>query len=278
MQTPHRYRLVIEPSRGWSSLGLRDLWEYRDLLYFLVWRDLKARYRQTALGPVWIVLQPLMSMALYTIIFGAIAKLPSEGQPYAVFAYVALLPWTFFSNAVSIGTDSLRSSIGLISKVYFPRLAAPLASLLSSLVDLGISFVILIGLLIYYGIRPTWGIVFIPIFLLLAAVIGLGFGLWFSGIIVRFRDVGQLIGYVVRAWMYVTPVVYSLDSIPQQWHYLYRFNPMTQVIDGFRWALLGTGQSPDWPLMAFSGLIGLLVLVGGLYTFRRAERSIVDVA
>jgi len=270
--------IVLRPSQGWPALGLRDLWIYRDLLYFMVWRDLKSRYRQTALGPVWIVLQPLMSMVLYTVVFGAIAKLPSEGKPYAVFTYVALLPWTFFASAVSSGTDSLLGSIGLISKVYFPRLIPPLATIISSLVDLAISFVILIGLLIYYGIQPGWGIVLIPFYLILTAVIGLGFGLWFSGIIVRFRDVGQLVGYIMRAWMYATPVVYAIEAVPEQWRFIYRVNPMTQVIDGFRWALLGTGNGPDWLLMGISALIASLILISGLYIFKQAERNIVDVA
>lgn len=276
--TPHPHRLVIQASTGWSTLGLKDLWEYRDLLYFMVWRDLKARYRQTALGPLWIILQPLLSMVLYTFIFGAIAKLPSEGQPYAVFSYVALLPWGFFSTAFSNGVNGLSGGLGLSSKVYFPRLIVPLSNILSSLVDLGISFVILFGMLIFYDIRPTWGIIFLPIYLLLAASIGLGVGLWFSGLVVKFRDIGQVTSYLVRVWMYATPVVYSIEIVPEQWRTLYRLNPMTGVIEGFRWALLGTGQAPDWLLMSLSGLISFLVLVIGIYIFKRVERSIVDLA
>jgi lipopolysaccharide transport system permease protein len=274
---PSPHRIVIEPARGWSALGLRDMWEYRDLLYFMVWRDIKARYRQTALGPLWIILQPLLSMALYTIVFGVIAKLPSAGQPYAVFAYVALLPWGFFSDAISSGTNSLLGNVNLISKVYFPRLIMPLASIVSSLVDFAISFVILLGLLAYFRITPGWGILLIPLFLLLAAITGLGVGLWFSGVVVRFRDFGQVAGYMVRLWMYATPVVYSIEVIPAQWRTLFRLNPLTGIMDGFRWALLGT-PPPDWTLLALGSAVAVLVLIAGLFIFRRAERTIIDIA
>jgi lipopolysaccharide transport system permease protein len=278
LQTTHSQRIIIEPSKGWASLKLRELWEYRDLLYFMIWRDLKARYRQTALGPIWIVLQPLMSMFLYTMIFGVIANLPSEGKPYAVFSYVALLPWGFFTDAFSNGVNGLHTGINLSSKVYFPRLIIPLANIIASLVDLSISFVILAGMIIFYGIQPTWGIVFLPLFLLLAAVTGLGFGLLFSGLMVKYRDVGQFSGYLVRSWMYLTPVVYSIEIVPEEWLTLYRLNPMTNVIEGFRWALLGTGQEPNWLLMGVSGLLSLIVLFIGMHIFKRAERTIVDVA
>ncbi len=274
----HAHRLVIEPVKGWSSLGLRDVWEYRDLLYFMVWRDLKARYRQTALGPIWIVMQPLMSMVLYTLMFGVIAKLPSDGKPYVVFSYVALLPWGFFSGAFGEGVNALIGGIGLTSKVYFPRLIVPLANILSSCVDLAISFVILFGMLIFYGIRPTWGIIFLPVFLLIAAITGLGTGLWFSGLIVKYRDVGQFTSFMVRVWMYATPVVYSTTIVPAKWLWLYRLNPMTGVIEGFRWALLGSNDPPVWSLLAISTLAACVILLGGLYIFKRVERSIVDVA
>ncbi len=268
--------IVIEPRQGWAALGLGELWEFRDLLYFMVWRDLKARYRQTALGPLWIVLQPLLSMFLYTVVFGLIAKLPSDGVPYTLFSYIGLLPWGFFSGAVSSASSSLLSSKDLISKVYFPRLILPLAAILSSLVDFTISFVILLLMMLYYGLQPTWGVLLIPLFLLLAGAIGLGTGLWFAGLIVRYRDFGQFAGYVVRLWMYATPVVYSISLIPAEWLPLYRLNPMTTVVEGFRWALLGTGQPPDWTLV-MSVLITAPILIGGLFTFRRAERNIVDV-
>jgi lipopolysaccharide transport system permease protein len=266
----------IRPTTGWSSLRLPELWEYRDLLYFLVWRDLKARYRQNALGPIWIVLGPLFNMVIYTVIFGLIAKLPSQGQPYAIYTYTALLPWTFFAGAVASTTGCLLESRQLIAKVYFPRLLLPLSLLLSSLVDFAVSFLILLGLMAYYRIAPTWGVVLIPGFLLLAAVTGVGVGLWFAGLVVRYRDFGQISGMLVRVWMYATPVVYAMTLIPAQWLTVYQLNPMTGVINGFRWALLGTPPAPDWTLLA-SACIALPVFVGGLFYFRRAERNIVDV-
>lgn len=268
--------ILIQAARGWVPLNLGEIWEYRDLVYFMVWRDLKGRYRQMALGPLWIVIQPLLSMLLYTVIFGMIAKLPSEGQPYAVFSYVALMPWTFFSSAFASSSGTLLSNKDIITKVYFPRLIIPLSQILSSLIDFAISFVILIGLLVYYGITPTWGVVWLPAFLLLAGITGLGTGLWFAGIIARYRDFGQVAGYLIRVWMYASPVVYSITLIPDQWRTFYRLNPITGVVEGFRWALLGTGQPPDWTLGA-STLIALVVLLGGLYLFKREERSIVDV-
>jgi len=271
------YEFVIEPPHGWSPLNLRALWEYRDLLYFMTWRGLKGRYQQMALGPLWIVIQPLMSMLLYTLIFGVIARLPSENQPYQVFTYVALLPWGFFSEAVSAGTNSLLDSKAIIAKVYFPRLVLPLSRIASSLVDLAIAFVILVGMLLYYRITPTWGVVLLPVFLLIAAITGLGVGLWLAGLIVRYRDFGQVVGFLVRAWMYATPVVYSLTIVPEKWQTLYRLNPMVGVIEGFRWALLGTGRAPDWTLLV-SALITIPIFVGGLYAYRRVERSIVDIA
>jgi lipopolysaccharide transport system permease protein len=269
--------IVIEPARGWVPLRLNELWEYRDLLYFMVWRDLKSRYRQMALGPLWIVVQPLVSMVLYTVIFGLIAKLPSDGLPYPVFCYTALLPWGFFSSAFANASGSLFGSKELISKVYFPRLIVPLSQTIGNLIDFGISFLILIGLMVYYRIAPTWGLVLLPVFILVAALTGLGTGLLFAGPIVRYRDFGQVAGYLMRMWMYATPVVYSISIIPEQWRWLYRLNPMTGVIEGFRWALLGTGQPPDSSFVA-SGAVVLVLFVAGLYQFKRAEHSIVDIA
>jgi lipopolysaccharide transport system permease protein len=269
--------IVIEPARGWSPLRLRELWEYRDLFYYMTTRNLSTRYRQMALGPLWIVLQPLMSMFLYSLIFGRIAKLPSDGQPYAVFTYVALLPWTFFSDAVAAGANSLADNKNLISKVYFPRLIPAITQVVSALVDFGISFLILVVMLIVYGIRPNAGILLLPVFLVFAGLTGLAVGLWFAGIIVRYRDFGQVLGYLMRFGMYATPVVYSISLVPAEWRPLYRLNPMTGVIEGFRWALLGTGVPPDWTMIV-SAIIVLAILVGALYNFKRVERNVVDVA
>lgn len=270
-------QLIIEPSKGWAALGLTELWEYRDLLYFMVWRDLKSRYRQTALGPLWYILQPLMSTFLYTLIFGVVARLPSENVPYVLFNYTALLPWTLFSNAVTAGSNCLTSNMNLISKVYFSRLVTPLSQLLSGLVDLAVSFVILLGMLVWFQVTPNWGVLLLPVFMLIAAAWGLGVGLWFSGLIVRFKDVGQVLGYIVRVWMYITPVVYSIENIPEKYQFLYRLNPMVSVVEGVRWAMLGTAQ-PDWASLVISGITCIPILWIGLYIFRRVERSIVDVA
>lgn len=269
--------VIIERTRGWSQLRFNELWEFRDLLRFMVLRDIKTRYRQTALGPLWILLQPLVNMVVYTVIFGLVAKLPSENQPYAVFTYIALLPWGFFQGAVGSSSGSLLGSKDLISKVYFPRLLIPLSQVISSLVDFAISFLILIALLIYYGITPNWGVVLLPVFLLLAGMTGIGFGLWFAGLIVHFRDFGQVLGYVVRVWMYATPVVYSITLVPDWLLPIYRLNPMTQVVEGFRWALLGTGRPPDWTFVIML-VVTSLMFIGGLYVFNRSERSIVDIA
>ena len=271
--------VVLEPPRGWSALNLRELWDYRDLLYFLVWRDIKGRYQQMALGPLWILIQPLMSMVLYTLIFGLIAKLDSDGKPYAVFAYTALLPWGFFSDAVASGANCFVDNRHLMSKIYFPRLLLPLARMISGLVDLAISFLILIIMLVAFGIQPNWGgVALLPVLLVIAGMTGLAVGLWFSGIVARFRDFGQVAGYLVRTWMYATPVVYSMEVIPEQWRTLYQLNPLTGVVQGFRWALLGTATPPAWGILAAGTLVVALVFVGGLYYFRRTERSIVDVA
>jgi homopolymeric O-antigen transport system permease protein len=274
---PSQRTTVIQRTSGWSALNLRDVWEYRDLLYFMTVRDLKARYRQTVLGPLWILLQPLFSMVLYTFLFGVIAKLPSGNSPYAIFAYVALLPWDFFTDSVGSGTNSLLGSKELITKVYFPRLIVPISRIFSSLADFCFSLLILIGMLIYFQKTPNWGVVLVPFFLLLAAMTGLGFGLLFSGLIVKYRDVGNIVSYIVRAWMYLAPVVYSEEIVPKQLLTLYRLNPMTSVVEGFRWAFLNE-PPPDWTMVAITFVIATIVLVAGVYSLKRVERNIVDFA
>lgn len=277
VQGANEHTIVIEYTKGWSALQLRELWEYRDLLYFMVWRDLKARYRQTALGPLWIILQPLVSTALYTIVFGVIAKLPSEGLPYAVYSFVGLMPWGFFQDCVGNGLGGLDQNKGLIAKVYFPRFVPPLSKVVGNLVDLAISFLILFAMLIYYGIRPNWGVLLIPVFLLVSATAGLGFGMLFSGLVVKYRDVGTFVSYIMRALMYAAPVVYSSALVPEQYRFLYSLNPITGAVEGFRWALLGTGE-PNWLAFAISAVLSVLLLVAGAYVFKRAERNIVDIA
>ncbi|MEP7358826.1 MAG: ABC transporter permease [Anaerolineales bacterium] len=276
--SPYASEIIIQPARGWSALRLHELWDYRELLWLMTWRDLQTRYRQMALGPLWIFIQPLISMVLYSIIFGQIARLPSEGKPYALFTYVALLPWGIFTDAVNAGSGALLGSKALLSKVYFPRLLAPISACLGSLVDFAISFLILIALFVYYGQWPTAGIVFIPIFLLMAILTGLAVGIWFAGVIVRYRDFGQVLGIMMRLWMYATPVVYSITLVDQHapsLSALYRLNPMTGVVEGFRWALLGTSQVPGWPLWVGMAVV-VVVLIGGIYNFKRVERNIVD--
>jgi lipopolysaccharide transport system permease protein len=273
--TPSARPIVIEPRSSWAPLDLSELWEYRDLLYFLIWRDLKARYRQTALGPFWIVLQPIISMALYTILFGYIAKLPSDGIPYSVFSYVGLMPWGFFASSLTNGSSSLLGSKDLISKIYFPRFLNPLAKTIGSLIDLSIEFIILVLLLIYYRLQPTWGLALIPLFLFIAATTGLGFGMLFSGLVVKYRDFGNLVGYISRTWMYTLPIVYSVTLIPEQWRFIYSLNPMFSVIVGFRWALTGT-EPPSPLIIALNTVAGLLLFICGMFVFKRVERDIVD--
>jgi len=268
---------VIQPTKGWSGLALHEIWEYRDLLYFLLWRDLKGRYRQMALGPLWIVLRPLFNMVLFTLIFGAVAKLPSNGVPYPLFTYSALLPWTFFVGAVTGASNSLLSYKDLIAKVYFPRLIVPTVSILSSFVDFAISFVILLGMMVWYGYFPTWAIFTVPLYLFLAAITALAVGLWTATWIVHYHDINEVVSYLVRGWMFVTPVVYAISIIPKQWLTLYRLNPMTNVIEGFRWALLGIGQPPDL-LFCVSALLVAPLFIAGAFYFRHTERTIVDIA
>ena len=267
--------IIIEPTRGWSSLSLRDVWEYRELLYFLMWREVKGRYRQMAFGPLWIIIQPLINMVIFSVIFGGLAKLPSEGVPYPIFTYVALLPWQFFASGTRHSAQSLLSERSVIAKVYFPRLVIPISSVLAAFVDFLASFVILVGMLVFYRVTPTWTVLALPLFLLLAAAAALGIGLWLAGLAVKFHDVAIGLGFAITVWQYLTPVAYSATLIPARWQTLYRLNPMVSVIEGFRWALLGTGQAPDWTMALSTGLV-LVLLITGAFFFRRSERTIVD--
>lgn len=270
----------IRPAKGWDSLDLADLWYYRNLLFMLLWRDVKGRYRQTMLGPIWFVLGPLVRMVVFSVLFGQLIGLPSEGVPYPVFTYTALLPWELFNGAVQRSTGSLVEYMNIISKVYFPRLVVPVAATLSGLVDFAISFVILLGMLVYYGYDPTWRwLVLLPL-MLLAMLMALTMGLFLSSLQVRFRDVGSFMGYLLQLWFYATPVVYSADIIlgwlPESLHWLYYLNPMYIVIEGFRWALLDTGQAPGWNF-AIVSIIVFIGCIAGAFYFRRTEQSIVDI-
>lgn len=266
----------IRASRGLPRLNLHEVWDYRDLLYFLVQREIKTRYRQMALGPLWIIIQPLVNMVIYSILFGVVAKMSSDGLPYTVFSYAGLLPWGYFSGAANRAANSLISNQALISKVYFPRLLVPLVSVLSGLADFGVSFLILLAMMLFYGIIPSLNILTIPFFLLLAAATSMAVGLWTAALTVRFRDVGYMVSYGLQAWMFATPVVYSITVVSEQWRWLYRLNPMTGVIEGFRWSVLNTGDAPGLTLYLSASLV-LLLLISGAYLFRAAERTIVDV-
>jgi lipopolysaccharide transport system permease protein len=265
----------IRPPSRWIELNLHELWQYRDLLYTLVWRDIKVRYKQTAIGAAWAVLQPFLTMVVFTIIFGNLGKLPSDGIPYPLFTFVALLPWQLFSRAINDSGNSLVANQQLITKVYFPRLVIPLASLLSGLVDFAISFLILIGLMLYYGFVPTPAALTLPLFILLALVTALAVGLWLSALNVQYHDVRYTLPFLTQFWMFLTPIAYSSSLVPEKWRLLYSLNPMTGVIEGFRWALLG--KEGVGPLILVSTLMVLVLLIGGLLYFRRMEDNFADV-
>ena len=266
----------VRPSSGWAPLRLDELWEYRELLYFLMWRDLKVRYKQTALGAAWAVLQPLLTMLLLTVVFGQLAGLPSEGVPYPLLVYCALVPWTYFSNALANSSGSLADHGRLITKVYFPRLLLPAAPVAAGLLDLGINLLVLAGLMTYYGVTPPRTVLLVPLFALLATATALGAALWLSALNARYRDVKHLTPFLLQVWLFASPVGYSSTLVPERWQALYGINPMAGVVDGFRWALLGTAPAPGGTL-ALSILAAALLLVGGLFWFRRMERNVADV-
>jgi lipopolysaccharide transport system permease protein len=256
-------------------LALHEIWQYRELLWFLTSRDIKGRYRQMALGPLWIILKPLVHMVIFTVIFGKLAKLPSDGLPYPIFTFAAIVPWTFFANATGNSVNSLISKMHVISKVYFPRMVVPISAVLAGLVDLAVSSVVLLGMMLYYGIAPSAGALLLPLYVLLAVATALGFGLWCATIAVRFRDLQFAVEFGLQAMMYATPVAYSATLIKGKWQLLYQLNSMFWVSEGFRWALLGKGQPPQ-PLMLVSVGLVLLLLVSGAFVFHRTERTIVD--
>ena len=268
--------IVIRPSQGWIALKLKDLWEYRELLYFLVWRDIKVRYKQTALGAAWAIIQPFFSMVVFSVFFGKLAKMPSDGIPYPIFAFSALVPWTFFANGLAQSANSLVDSANLIRKVYFPRLTIPIANVLSGLVDFTIAFVVLLGMMFWYGVVPTARILWLPLFLLLALVTALAVGLWLSVLNVEYRDVRYTIPFLTQFWMYATPVVYPSSLLSEPWRTIYGLNPMVGVIEGFRWALLGTKTAPG-PMIAVSAGAAVVLLIGGAFYFRRMEKTFADV-
>jgi len=266
----------IEPSRGWFDLGLRELLAYRELLYFLIWRDVKVRYKQTVLGAAWAIIQPFFTMIVFSLFFGRLAHIPSEGVPYPIFSYAALVPWTFFANGLSQSANSLVGSANLLTKVYFPRLTIPIAAVLSGAVDFVLAFVVLLGMMIFYRVTPTWNTLWLPLFLLLAFVTALGVGLWLSALNVEYRDVRYVVPFLVQFWLFATPIAYPSSLVPEPWRAIYALNPMVGVVEGFRWALLGSETAPG-PMVLVSALAALVIFVGGIVYFRRMEDTFADV-
>lgn len=266
----------IEASKGWAALRLRELLEYHELLYFLVWRDIKVRYKQTALGATWAILQPVLTMAVFSVFFGRLARVPSDGVPYPIFSLAALVPWTFFSYGLNQASNSLVGSAQLIRKIYFPRLVAPISSVLAGLVDFVLAFVVLVGMMLWFGVRPTSQCVWLVPLLLLAFTTALGVGLWLSALNVRYRDVRHTLPFLTQFWMYATPIAYPSSLLPEPWRALFGLNPMAGVVEGFRWALLGTDTAPG-PMLLISSVVAAALLVGGAFYFRRMERTFADV-
>jgi lipopolysaccharide transport system permease protein len=273
---PHQPETIfIRPTTGLAALNLVDLWTYRELVVFMIWRDIKVRYKQTLLGAAWAILQPLLTMLVFNFVFGTVAKVPTDGVPYPIFSYAALLPWGMFTAALNTASRSLTANQNMVTKIYFPRLVLPLASVLGGVVDFAIAFVILIGLLIYYHIVPTVAVWTLPLFLLLTLITALGTALWLSAINVKYRDVNYVLPFLTQFWLFLTPVAYSAKIISQKWQLVYSLNPMAGVVNGFRWALLGTDTGPGLT-MGVSTAIAIAVLISGLFYFRSMERTFAD--
>lgn len=269
-------RIRLQRSDGWRALNLREIWQYRELLYFLSWRDIKVRYKQTLLGVLWAIIQPFFTMVVFSIFFGKLAKMPSDGIPYPIFAFAALVPWTLFTNALTQSSNSLVQSANLLKKVYFPRLIIPISSVLAGTVDFVLAFVVLLAMMLFYGIVPTANIIWLPFFLLLTCGTALGVGLWLSALNVKFRDVRYTVPFLTQFWLFATPIAYPSSLLSEPWRTLYGLNPMAGVVEGFRWALLGTETVPSLIVVVSSGAACLFV-VTGLYYFRRMERTFADI-
>ena len=267
---------LIRPKRGLASVDTREVWRYRELLWFLAQRDIRVRYKQTILGAAWAILQPLLTMLVFTLIFGRLAGIPTDGVPYPVFAFCGLLPWGLFAFALTQSSSSLVANQRLITKVYFPRLIVPMASVVCGLVDFVVALPVLAGLMLYYGILPSPALIALPLLILLALLTALAVGLWLSALNAAYRDVQYAIPFLVQLWLFATPVAYPASLVPERFRWLLGLNPMTGVVEGFRWALLGQG-APDLSLLAISSGAVLLLLVGGLFFFRRMERELADV-
>jgi lipopolysaccharide transport system permease protein len=265
-----------EPSKGWAWPKLRELWEYQELLYFFAWRDIKVRYRQTVMGALWAIIQPLFTMVIFSLFFGRLANVPSDGLPYPIFSFAALVPWTFFANALTQASNSLVLSGNMLKKIYFPRLALPLATVLAGVIDFALAFIVLLGIMLFYGLVPTVNIIWLPFFALLALVTSIGVSLWLAAMNVQFRDVRYTIPFLTQAWLFVTPIAYPSSLLAEPWRTVYGLNPMAGVVEGFRWALLGTDTAPG-PMMIVSSVVALILLVSGAFYFRRMEQGFADV-
>jgi lipopolysaccharide transport system permease protein len=265
-----------EASKGWAWPKFRELWEHRELLFFFAWRDIKVRYRQTVMGALWAIIQPFFTMVIFSLFFGRLANIPSDGVPYPVFSFTALVPWTFFANALNQASNSLVTNANMIKKIYFPRLALPIATVLAGVVDLVLAFIVLLGIMFYYGIVPTINIVWLPLFTLLALVTSIGVSLWLAAMNVQFRDVRYTIPFLTQAWLFATPIAYPSSLLPEPWRTLYGLNPMAGVVEGFRWALLGTDTAPG-KIIIVSTLVALILFISGTFYFRRMEQSFADV-
>ena len=274
-QEPPKPLIAIEAGRGWAGLDLRDLWLHRDLFFFLIWRDVKVRYKQTVLGAAWAILQPFLTMVVFTLFFGRLAKVPSDGIPYPIFAYAGLLPWTFFSNAITTSSNSLVGNAALITKVYFPRMVIPGAAVGAGLVDFAIAALILIAMMAYYGFGLGLGALMLLPLVLLTALLALGVGMWMSGLNVKYRDVRYALPFCVQLWMYATPIIYPISFIPERWRWILALNPLTGIIDGYRSALFS--RPFHWWELIVSAILTLLFLVYAAYSFKRMERDFADV-
>lgn len=265
-----------KPSKAWALPKIRELWEYRELVYFFAWRDIKVRYKQTILGALWAIIQPFFTMVIFSVFFGRLAKVPSDGLPYPIFSFAALVPWTFFANAINQASNSLVVNSNMVKKIYFPRLALPLATLVSGLIDFALAFAVLLGMMLYYSLLPSRNMLWLPFFLLLAVIAALGVGLWLAALNVQFRDVHYTIPFLTQALLLVTPIAYPSSLLAEPWRTLYGLNPMAGVVEGFRWALLGAATGPG-PMLLVSAAVAVLLLVSGAFYFRRMEQGFADV-
>ena len=266
----------IRPRRGWQHLNLMEVWHHRELLYFLSWRDIKVRYKQTALGAAWAIIQPFMTMLVFSLFFGKLGKMPSDDLPYPLFVYAALVPWTFFANGLAQSSNSLVQNAAMLKKVYFPRLIIPISNVISGTVDFLFAFIVLAAMMLYYSVVPTANVVWVPFLLLLEIATALGIGLWLSATNVQFRDIRYVLPFLTQFWLFATPIAYPSSLLSEPWRTVYGLNPMVGVIEGFRWALLGTQTAPG-PIIAVSALVALMILVTGAFYFRRMEKTFADI-